>query len=146
MNLHSIVSGSIAAINPFESLVVYVSTGYLTADDGSRTPTYAPAVTVPGQVQALTFRDLQQIDGLNLQGLRRGMYLNGRIDGIVRETSQGGDIVIRPEGTLWLVAIVLEQWPDWVKVAVTQQVTPVGFNPSLDYSDPRNSMYLPGGL
>lgn len=73
------------------------------------------------QVQSLTFRDLTQIEGLNLQGTRRAIYLSGRIDGIVRSRHKGGDLISLPDGTEWLVAQVLEQWPDWCKVAVTLQ-------------------------
>ena len=79
------------------------------------------ALVVPAQIQALTFRDLQQIDGLNLQGDRRGIYFYGEIDGLVRPDNKGGDLITFPDGTIWLVAIVLEQWPDWCKVAATLQ-------------------------
>jgi hypothetical protein len=75
----------------------------------------------PMQVQALTGRDLQQIDGLNLQGTRRAIYIEGDIEGIVRPTQQGGDLITTPDGSIWLVAMVLETWPNWCKVAVTLQ-------------------------
>lgn len=82
------------------------------------------ALTVMAQVQALTFRDLQQIDGLNLQGTRRAIYLYGKVQGINRAENKGGDLITVAAGDAagkWLVAEVLEQWPDWVKVACTQQ-------------------------
>jgi hypothetical protein len=79
------------------------------------------ALIVPAQIQSLTFRDLQQIDGLNLQGNRNGIYFYGQIDGIVRPDNKGGDLITFPDGSIWLVAMVLEDWPDWCKVAATRQ-------------------------
>lgn len=121
MNLHQIVSGAINAVNPFEPIQVQVSAGNTTNPDGTRSPQYRPPVTVSGQIQSLTFRDIQMVEGLNLQGERRAIYLNGHIDGLVREENKGGDIVTMKDGTKWLVAIVLEHWADWCKVAVTRQ-------------------------
>lgn len=82
-------------------------------------------LTVSAQVQALTFRDLQQIDGLNLNGTRRGIYLYGKVQGVNRAENKGGDLVViaaGPNAGVWLVAQVLETWQDWCKVAVTQQL------------------------
>ena len=126
MNLHQIVAGSIGTINPFELLSVQVSTGSTTASDGKRTPAFADAVMVPGQVQALTYKDIRQIEGLNLNGTRRAIYLYGEIDGLVRPDRKGGDLITRQDGSVWLTALVLEQWndgptPSWVKIAATMQ-------------------------
>jgi hypothetical protein len=76
------------------------------------------------QVQPLGWRDLQQLDGLNLQGTRRKIYIHGEIDGIVRSENKGGDLIVVASGVnvgTWLVAQVLEAWPDWCCVAVTLQ-------------------------
>lgn len=187
MNLHGIASGIISAVNPMVPARVDVSTGYTTASDGNRTPTYRTVTGVSAQVQALTYRDLIQVEGLNLNGTRRAIYFNGRVDGLVRVENKGGDLVTLPTaafvgsiaddvltvasissgaiqvgdkvfgaaadtaivaqltgtpggvgtytvtpsqtfaeddlttGNVWLVAMVLEQWPDWCKVAVTLQ-------------------------
>jgi hypothetical protein len=124
MNLHQIASGAIGAINPFVLGTIKVSTGYTTAADGSRVSTYTPFTGVSMQVQALTWKDLQQVDGLNLNGTRRAIYMNGRADGVVRSLLKGGDLIALtngPNAGTWLVALVLEQWPDWCKVAVTLQ-------------------------
>lgn len=121
MNLHGIVSGAIAAVNPLIELSIQVSAGYTTNADGSRTPVYETAATVPGQVQALQYRDLQQLDGLNIEGTRRAIYINGHVNGLVRAENKGGDLITTPDGSVWLVALVLEDWPDWCKVAVTLQ-------------------------
>lgn len=125
MNLHGIVSGNIGAVNPLLPASVQISTGYSTAADGTRTPQYAAPVTAQAQIQALTFRDLQQISGLNLNGQRRAIYLGGELDATVRAKMKGGDLITLanndPSDGVYLVALVLEQWPDWCKVAATLQ-------------------------
>lgn len=126
MNLHAIVGPIVAVVNSTVSVSVQVSTGYTTDASGKRTAIYATAVTVPAQIQALTYSDIRQIEGLNLQGTRRGIYLYGEVDGLVRATNQGGDLITDAAGNVWLVALVLEQWSDagqpaWCKVAVTLQ-------------------------
>ena len=123
MDLHGTVSGAIQAVNPFVPGTIQSSTGYTANDDGSRTPTYSTAV-VSCQVQAMSFKDLQQVDGLNLNGTRRSIYVKGAQNGVVRVSSKGGDLITLTDGPnagVYLVAMVLEQWPDWVKVAVTLQ-------------------------
>jgi hypothetical protein len=96
------------------------------------------------------------LDSLNIQGVRHAIYVNhfgsgigqpaigvspigdGEVEGIVRAFGRGGDLIQRANGTVYLVALVLEQWPDWTKFAATIQnvqagigvggigVTPVG--------------------
>ena len=79
------------------------------------------AFVAQGQVQAMTAGDLRQVEGLNLNGTKRGIYLDGSINGVVRVYLKGGDLITFPDGSTWLVAMVLEQWPDWCKVAATLQ-------------------------
>jgi|SRR3974390_41224 len=122
MNLHAVAGPVVAAVNPTVPLSVLVSTGYTQDSAGKQVPQYAPeTVSVPGQLQSLTFNDLQHLDGLNIQGIKRAIYLYGRIDGLVRVDSKGGDLIMTPDGNTWKVVLVLEYWPDWCKVAVTLQ-------------------------
>ena len=121
MNLHQIVSGAIGAVNPFVPVTVRVSTGYTVAADGSQVPAYAADQTVSAQVQSLSYNDIQHLDALNIQGVRSAIYLNGQLSGLVRPENKGGDLVVFGDGTVYLVAVVLENWPDWCKVAVTLQ-------------------------
>jgi hypothetical protein len=81
-------------------------------------------LVIYGQVQALTYQDIRQIESLNLQGTRRAVYFDGPIYGLVRADKKGGDLVTMPDGTVWLVALVLEIWPGWSKAAVTRQQNP----------------------
>jgi len=130
MNLHGIAAGYVSSVNPMVPCVVRISTGSSPNADYSDTPSYAAPVTIMGQVQSLTYRDLVQLEGLNLQGTRRAIYLLGDVEGLVRKDNKGGDLITMPNGNVWLVAQVLEEWlhdagnpnePGWVKVAATLQ-------------------------
>lgn len=127
MNLHQIVSGAIAAINPFTAGTIRISTGYTTAGAGTRTPTYTD-LAVSIQIQALSFQDLQLIDGLQLNAEGRAMYVNGQFDSVNRPTNGGGDLIIFPDGGVWpysgvwWISNVVEQWPDWCKLITVQQL------------------------
>lgn len=122
MNLHAIAVGPISAINPQRPIVVQVSLGYATADDGSQVPNYGPPQKAVGQIQPLTGGELEHMDALNLQGDFVGIYINGKIDGIVRAENKGGDLITTTDdGKNYLVTQVLESWPDWTKVVATRQ-------------------------
>lgn len=123
MNLHRIVSPAIGAINPLMNCTLQTSAGNSIAPDFSPVPAYNTYYPVPCQIQPLTARDLRQIDAINLQGTMRAIYLNGTIEGVNRASIKGGDLFTFPDGTMWLVTQPLENWPDWSKVAVTQQLT-----------------------
>ena len=123
MNLHGIVSSAIGCVNPNTLGSIQVSLGNMQNPNGDGTliPTYRNVPQVPMQVQSLSSEDIRQVDGLNLQGRMAALYINGNINGLVRISNKGGDIITMPDGSIWLVAIVLENWPDWCKVAVTLQ-------------------------
>jgi hypothetical protein len=121
VNLHGIVSGAIGAVNPHVSATLKICTGYTTLPSGKRTPTYAADQPATAQVQDLSQADVRQLDSLNIQGSQKVIYLNGALAGLVRNQNKGGDLVVLGTET-WLVTAVLEQWPDWAKVAVTLQV------------------------
>jgi hypothetical protein len=93
VNLQQIAVGAIAAINPQVSSVIQISTGQTYGPSGKPTPLYRTVVGTPVQVQALSFQDLHQIEGLNLNGTRRAIYVNGRVDGLVRVERKGGDLI-----------------------------------------------------
>lgn len=126
MNLHGIVAPAIGIVNPFVLTTIRRSTGYTTLPDGKRLPSYDTFANVSVQVQAFTADDLKQLDGLNIQGTKRAVYLNGPIAGVIRDAKAGGDLMVFPagilfEGDTWLVAHVLERWPDWSKCVITLQ-------------------------
>lgn len=125
MKLRSIVNGAIQGINR-DTVVTWVqSSGYTTAPDGKRTPTQT-STPVCANVQALSGTDLRHMDGLNMQGVMRSVYLYGDVEGIVRANGKGGDILqfpMTPGGTVqnWLVTQVMETWSSWCRVIVTLQ-------------------------
>jgi len=120
MDLHGMVSGVIASINPHVFVTFRASDGYSNVS-GKRTAKYKDDVTAEAQIQPMQYRDLQQTEGLQLSGTRRKIYLYGTANATVRVTEKGGDIIIDTDGNVWLTALVLEQWPDWCAVAVTLQ-------------------------
>lgn len=86
--------------------------------------TMTTSLTLPGQVQPMTFKDLMQVEGLNLNGKKKAIYLNGSIDGVVRIELKGGDLITLPDGTVWLVAQQLEDFSissGWCKAAMVLQ-------------------------
>ena len=122
MNLHGVVSGAISAINPMQTAVLKVSTGSTLSPTGPGrpVPSYAAPVTLQAQVQDLSQRDLMHLESLNVQGSQKVIYLNGQVSGLSRPANKGGDLITLGADT-WLTTAVLEQWPDWAKVAVTLQ-------------------------
>jgi len=120
MNLHQMASGAIGSVNPFVPMTFYVNTGYTTADDGTRAPTF-DTIETTGQFQNLMGLELQQLSGLNLERDIGAIHVNGEFDGVVRGDSKGGDLVVI-DGVNWLVIRVLEQWPDWCRIAVCRQL------------------------
>ena len=101
---------------------------YTTTADGERTPVAPTPVDVEVQMQMLSFDELKQVSGLNIQGEKRALYLNGDVKGVARTDGKGGDRFVMPDGSYWLVVLVLENWAataGWSKVAVTRQKAPV---------------------
>jgi hypothetical protein len=124
MNLNNIVGSYVAAVNPWVIASIQPSQGYGTNDDGKRVPAYGPEISVQVQMQSLTYRDLVQVDGLNLNGERRALYVNGDYQAVVRSSQEGGDLLTLPDGSVWLVAMQLENWhmnDGWVKIAIVKQ-------------------------
>ena len=120
MDLRGIANGVITTVNPNETVTVLRSTGYTIGAGAKQVPSYAAPVIGPGQVQALDADDIKQLDGLNIQGVIRAIYLRGTLAGVIRPDGTGGDIVKRGNET-WLVVKVLESWPDWTKAAIVLQ-------------------------
>lgn len=89
--------------------------------DGRRVPTYEAITNVPAQVQPMSHDDLAQVEGLNLQGQKTSIYLNGKWAGLVRGTGSPGPLFVI-NGVTWAVATILEDWPDWTKAALVRQL------------------------
>ncbi len=126
MNLNSIVSGAINAVNPQVAVMIQQSTGYTIGADGSQIPTYT-TIQATGQMQTLSPSDLRILEammnhsGLALQSVQQKIYLNGDYEGVFRVLGKGGDLLTIGNYT-YLVTAVLERWPDWVSLGLTMQV------------------------
>ena len=120
MDLRGIANGVTSTVNPNQTVTVLRSTGYTIGAGRRQVPSYAAPVTGPGQIQALDANDIKQLDGINIQGTIRAIYLRGTLAGVVRPNQTGGDIV-QISGQDWLVVKVLEGWPTWTKAAIVLQ-------------------------
>jgi len=126
MNIRGIANKFTQVVNPNQKINWIQSNGYLTDDAGKRTPKTI-TLTVDAQVQALSAIDLKHIDGLNITGVMRSVYMYGNAAGVVRADQLGGDILVFPEvpggcNRNWLITQVMETWSDWCHVIVTLQV------------------------
>jgi hypothetical protein len=131
MDLRGIANSVSSTVNSNIPVTVMSSNGY-TKDPVTlrQVPTYTSA-SGPAQVQALDSVELKQLDGLNIQGSVRGIYLRGPLAGVIRPDSKGGDLIVIAASTFtaanlvgtWLVVKVLESWPDWSKAAIVYQGT-----------------------
>lgn len=124
MNLNAIVGSAIAVVNPLAGAQYRRSTGATTADSGKRAPQYDDPDTVSVQVQALTYKDLTQLQGLNLNGEKRAVYVSGNWKGVSRADQRGGDLLTLDDGSVWLVCQVLENFfstAGWAKLAIVLQ-------------------------
>lgn len=132
MNLHAIAAPFVAAVNPHVPAALLINTGYTTSAAGKRAPAFANPVPIMAQVQALSGGELQLMEGLNIQGVKRAMYLYGDVKGVDRAAGDGGDLISFDtsvdvptplQGTIWLVSVVLETWDTsgWCKVGTVKQ-------------------------
>ena len=121
MDVRGLANSVTCGVNPNQTVQVSRSTGYTVGAGRKQVPSYAAPVSGPGQMQALDGKDLQQLDGLNVQGTIRAIYLRGALAGVIRPDGTGGDIVQTADGQTWLVVKVLESWPTWTKAAVVLQ-------------------------
>ncbi|WP_227242405.1 hypothetical protein [Paraburkholderia caribensis] len=128
MNLRGIVNGVTSTVNANTAAQLLRSAGYTTSASGKRTPAYADPVPAQVQVQALSAKEVQHLDSLNIEGVLRKVYLYGDWRGVYRPDNQGGDLItfganVRADlaNTSWLVVQVLETWADWCSLAVQLQ-------------------------
>jgi hypothetical protein len=124
VDLFGIATSAIQTVNPNVPATLTPLVGYTTDASGHRTPTPSTPQSVLAQVQPLQTRDLRQVEGLNLNGTMRKIYLRGIANATVRVSGIGGELVTLTDGPnagIWAVVQVLEQWETWVSVVVTLQ-------------------------
>lgn len=125
MNLHAIVSSAVASVNP-HIWVSWIQASGTTTDAAFHRTASTTTRNVQAQVQGLSGDDLKHMDGLNVQGVMRSVFMYGNVQGVVRADQKGGDILQFPEvpgGTVknWRIVKVMETWPDWSRVVVVLQ-------------------------
>jgi hypothetical protein len=128
INVRALANQAIQTVNPDTDIVLVRSTGYTTDANYRRQPTTVTQ-NVKGNVQGLSAKDLQHVDGLNIEGVLRSVHLYGNVQGVVRPNDAGGDVLRFPEvlgGPVrdWRVVSVLETWATWCRVVVALQNTP----------------------
>jgi hypothetical protein len=127
MNLHAIAGPVVNAVTPPIAGLILRSAGYNTDPAGKQIPKYLAAQSTEMRVQALSGKDLDHTNFLNLQGTLRAVYLYGDTQGVIRPLIKGGDLLQFAEFpgqpvSNWLVTLVLETWAaGWSKVIVTLQ-------------------------
>lgn len=129
MDLRGIANQASDVVNPNIIVSVQTSNGYTIGSGQRQVPQYNSPITGPAQVQALDSSDLKQLEGLNIQGAIRAIYLRGALAGVIRPDSKGGDLVTIPSAAgvapalvgTWLVTKVLESWTLWTKAVIVKQ-------------------------
>ena len=119
MDLRGIANSVTSQVNPNVAVTVRRSNGYTVGAGLKQVPAYVDT-TGYAQVQALDGNDLRQMEGLNITGTLRAIYLRGNLAGVVKPENKGGDLVVM-NGQTWLVVKVLEHWPTWTKAAICLQ-------------------------
>lgn len=122
MNLRNIANGLTRGINPNTSALWYAYSGYATLPSGKTAANYALAGGVTAQVQALTKKEIEHIDAMNLSPCERAAYVNGQLGAYDRLAQTGGDFLFF-ENRWWKVMAILEGWTTagWCKVALVGQ-------------------------
>lgn len=124
MGLRDLANSFSATINQNVVGRFLESTGSTTGGNFKQAPAWAtPVENVPLQVQALSSSDLKHLDSLNIQGVERAVFMDGKVSGVQRLAGKGGDMLYFL-GAWWLVTVVLEPWDSsgWCKLGVSQQI------------------------
>ncbi len=123
MNLRQIANNAITSINPNIPAILKKYAGEAIGPGRKPVPSYLPDQNVTIQLQPISRGDMQHVDGLNIQGLAKVIYVNGNYFSVQRELEQGGDIFVI-NGEQWLVVEPIELWPDWCRLIAVLQVSP----------------------
>lgn len=122
MNLRGIANSITSSINPNITAIGRRYKGEVMGAGRKPIPEYYPDEQVNIQLQPLSWGDLKHVDGLNMQGIMKAIYINGDYYGANRTLEKGGDLFI-VNGQEWLVVDPIELWPEWSKVIVCLQTT-----------------------
>ena len=121
INVRGLANGVTSNVNANVCVSILRSNGYTIGAGRKQIPNYEIVVTGNAQIQALDGADLQKMQGLNMQGVYRAIYLCGNLHGVIRKTGDGGDLIYY-NGQTWLISKVLETWDTWTKAVICLQV------------------------
>ncbi len=125
MNLFGVVSAACSTVNKREWITIYPSIGYTINADFSRTPNTGQPVGLFAGIQAMEDTEVYMASGLDLSKETCNVYLPGSWHGAVRADSKGGDLIVRADGSNWLVTLIPENWgfdDGWTKCLITRQL------------------------
>jgi len=125
LNLFGVVSAAVSTVNPREWVNIESSVGYVTNADGTRVPNTPTVTRILAQIQAAEYDALQQNSGINLSGQNLSAYIEGNWMGVIRADQRDGDVIVRANGTRYLVIAVPENFQDldgWTRVLMTRQL------------------------
>lgn len=134
MNVRALANRATRRINPNLLVTLKRSTGYTVDATGAQVPSYAADETIAVQVQALTQKELEHLDRLNVSNGQASLFADTQLSSVDRPSQSGGDIIVfgsdaatpaTLRGQTWLVVALLEGWAGsgWCKVAITSQMT-----------------------
>lgn len=125
MNLHAIAAPFAAVVTGATLALWRESTGYTDGPGAKRVPSYTDHPDTDVRVQAMSSGDLQLLDSMNIQGVKRIVFASAALKAVDRAAGKGGDLLVFG-GATWLVAAMLEEWDQsgWCKVALTKQLDP----------------------
>jgi hypothetical protein len=121
INVRGLANNIANVINDNCPVTILRSDGYTIGDGRKQIPKYEYPISGNAQVQALDHADLKQLQGLNMEGVYRAIYLCGSLHGVIRKTGEGGDLV-KYNNQTWLITKILETWPTWTKAVICLQV------------------------
>lgn len=129
MKLRQMANRLTRAVNPNVAGTVRVCMGYATNAAAKREPIYADAEALTLQAQALSKREIEHLDSLNISNATRAVYADRPLTPVDRKSQSGGDLLRFAEPdtgavNTWLVVALLEGWPgsSWAKAAVAKQM------------------------
>lgn len=133
MNLRGMANRVTRGINPNLPALFHEADGYSTSPSGKREPFYKQPVPLTVQMQALSKKEIEHLDALNISDATSAIYADRPMTPVDRTTGSGGDKIEFEDnrkvptplrGTTWLVTAVLEGWVanGWYKAAVTRQM------------------------
>lgn len=134
INLRASANRLTRGINPNITVTLKRSTGFTKDASFRQVPTYAADETISVQVQALTQKEIEHLDKLNISNGQASVYADVQLSSIDRPSQSGGDIIVfgtdnatplQLRGQTWLVVALLEGWvgSGWCKAAITSQMT-----------------------